>query len=184
MSLHAISARMEAHRGTEPCNPFPSEIPDTYEANRPYAEALGYAARKAGVTRPVTLTRDGKLPMNLEVLPRIGDNGAVMVVVVNHDKTDAEYDVTVEAALVKEAALAWDLLSEKEIEKDSDGMFKLKVPAWGVSVFMVGAPDALKPIQAAQAKLNKKDMSVPKYFVDRPKLNEYEWGAPVPPIGE
>ncbi|OPZ30243.1 MAG: hypothetical protein BWZ02_00851 [Lentisphaerae bacterium ADurb.BinA184] len=182
MSLHAISSRMEAHRGTEPCNPFPSEIPELHEANRPYAEALGYAARKAGVTRPVTLTLDGKLPMNLEVLPRLAADGTMMVVVISHDKTEAEYDVAVDAALVKKGALAWSMLDEREIETDTDGQFKLKVPSWGVAVFMVGPADALKPVQAAQAKLNTKDMSVPKYFADRPALNEYEWGTPVPPI--
>jgi hypothetical protein len=51
-----------------------------------------------------------------------------------------------------------------------------------VAVFMLGTPDGLKPIQAAQAKLNKKDLSVPQYFADRPALNEYEWGTPVPAI--
>ncbi len=35
MNLHAISSRLEAHRTTEPCNPFPSEIPELYEAHRP-----------------------------------------------------------------------------------------------------------------------------------------------------
>ena len=184
MSLHAISSRMEAHRGTEPCNPFPVEIPELYEANRPYVEALGYAARKAGVTRPVTLTLNGTLPMNLEVLPRVTPEGTLMVVVISHDKTEAEYDVAVDASLVKKGAIAWNMLTEEEIEDGSDGQFKLKVPSWGVSVFMLGTPRALKPIQAAQAKLNKKDLGVPKYFADRPELNKYEWSTPVPEIGK
>jgi len=34
------------------------------------------------------------------------------------------------------------------------------------------------------AKLNKKDMSVPKYFVDRPELNTREWGTAVPQVGK
>jgi hypothetical protein len=182
MSIHALSSRMEAHRGTEPCNPFPSEIPELYEAFRPYSEALGYAARKAGVTRPVSVTLDGKLPMNLEVLPRTAPDGTMMVVVISHDKTEAEYDVAVDAALVPKGATAWSMLDEKVLQKDTDGQFKLKVPSWGVSVFMVGTDQALKPIQAVQKALNKKDLSVPEYFVKRPELNEYEWGTPVPPI--
>ncbi len=184
MSLHAISSRMEAHRGTEPCNPFPAVIPDLYEANRPYAEALGYAARKAGVTRAVTLTLGGKLPMNLEVLPRSAPDGTMMVVVINHDRTLAEYDVVVDATLVKPGMIVWEMLTENELKRDPDGQFKLKVPAWGVAVFMLGTPDVLKPIRTTQAQLNKKDLSVPKYFVDRPALNEYEWGTPVPPLGK
>lgn len=184
VSLNAISPRLEALRQTEPCNPFPSELPETYESHRPYAEALGFAARKAGVTRAVTLTRNGKLPMNLEVLPRVDGNGTLMVIVISHDQTADEYDVTVDPALVTKGSSAWSMLDEQAIERDTDGRFKLKVPAWGVSVFMVGLPDALQPIQALQAKLNRKDLSVPSYFADRPKLNEAEWTIKVPPIGE
>ena len=184
MSLHAIAQRMNLAAATEPCNPFPSEIPDTYEGNRPYAEALGYAARKAGVTRPVTITLDGKLPMNLEVLPRTATDGTLMVVVISHDKTGGEYDVAVDPALVPKGAVAWEMLTEKELEKDTDGRFKVSVPNWGVSVILLGTPGNLKPIQAVQAKLNRKDLSVPKYFVDRPHLNENQYGSPIPAIGE
>jgi hypothetical protein len=181
-SLHALSSRMDAHRATEPCNPFPAEIPELYEAHRPYAEALGYAARKAGVTRPVALTLGGTLPMNLEVLPRVDDKGTLMVVAISHDRTEADYDAAVDPSLVKPGFVAWDMLNDKVIEADTDGQFKVKVPAWGVSVFMLGSPAALKPIQETQAKLNRKDLGVPKYFVDRPQLNQGEWGTPVPPI--
>jgi hypothetical protein len=181
-SLHALSSRMDAHRATEPCNPFPAEIPELYEAHRPYAEALGYAARKAGVTRPVALTLGGTLPMNLEVLPRVDDKGTLMVVAISHDRTEADYDAAVDPSLVKPGFVAWDMLNDKVLEADTDGQFKVKVPAWGVSVFMLGSPAALKPIQETQAKLNRKDLGVPKYFVDRPQLNQGEWGTPVPPI--
>jgi len=184
MSLHALSNRMEAHRGTEPCNPFPGRIPETYEAYRPYSEALGYAARKAGVTRHVTIQLNGRMPMNLEVLPRTAPDGILMVIVISHDNTEADYDVTVDGSLMKKlsGADAWNMLCEKTIETNTDGQFKLRVPSWGVSVFIIGKSNTLAPIKAAQASLNKKDMSVPDYFVKRPKLNEYEWGTKVPPI--
>lgn len=181
-SIHALSSRMDAHRATEPCNPFPTSIPDRYESHRPYAEALGYAARKAGVTRPVAMTLNGTLPMNLEVLPRVDDKGTLMVVAISHDPTEGDYDVAVDPAYVKAGFTAWDMLNDKVIEADTDGRFKLKVPSWGVSVFMLGSPAALKPIREAQANLNKKDLGVPKYFVDRPPLNQGEWGTRVPPI--
>lgn len=184
MSIHALSSRMEAHRGTEPCNPFPSEIPEMYEAFRPYVETLGYAARKAGVTRPVTFKLNDKLPMNLEVLPRVASDGTLMTVVINHDKTDAEYDVTIDSDYFEKGGEVWSMLDEKLIELNTDGQFKLKVPSWGVSVFVLGSPDNLKQIKATQAMLNKKDLSVPEYFVKRPKLNEGEWGTPIPPIGQ
>ena len=122
--------------------------------------------------------------MNLEVLPRRDGQGTLMTVVINHDKTAAEYDVAVDPAMVVKGATAWEMLTETEIEKDTDGRFKLEVPAWGVRVFMIGTPDALKPIREAQAKLNKRDMSVPKYFVDRPELNTYESHMRVPPMEE
>jgi len=186
MSIHALSSRMEAHRGTEPCNPFPPAIPDSYEAFRPYTEALGYAARKAGVTRPVRLSLDGRQPLNLEVLPRTASDGTLMVVLICHDGTEAEYDVTVDGSLMAKlnGAEAWNMLDETTIETDTDGQFQLRVPGWGVAVFMVGSSRSLAPVKAAQAGLNEKDSSVPDYFVKRPRLNEYEWGTPVPPIGD
>ena len=175
ISIHAISPRVSLSRGTEPCNPFPSELPELYESHRPYAEAIGYAARKASITRPVTALLGDKLPMNLEVLPRVDKNGTLMVVVISHDKTEATYDVTVDAQYVKKGMQAWDMLNEQVIEEDTDGQFKLKVPSWGVSVFMLGTGRALEPMQVAQAALNKMDMSVPKYYLDRPELNQSQW---------
>lgn len=189
MNLHAISTRMSAHRATEPCNPFVARIPELYEAHRPYAEAVDHAARKASVTRVVTAMLGDKLPMNLEVLPRVDANGTMMVVLINHDKTEATYDVTVDPAFVPKAgrgrpgAEAWNMLEEKVIEPATDGRFRIAVPAWGVSVLMIGEPARLAPIKAAQKALGHKDMSVPQYFLDRPQLNEGGWGTPIPPIG-
>ena len=98
----------------------------------------------------------------------------------------AEYDVTVDGSLMERltGAEAWSMLDEKTIEQNTDGQFKFQVPCWGVGVFMLGTPKVLQPIKAAQAKLNKKDLSVPDYFVKRPHLNKYEWGTPVPPIDQ
>ncbi|MCZ7644655.1 MAG: hypothetical protein M5U26_05105 [Planctomycetota bacterium] len=180
MNLHAISPRMSHHRTTEPCNPFPSEIPELYESHRPYAEAVGYAARKAGVTRPVTAMRGDELPMNLEVLPRVDANGTLMVILVNHDKTEAEYDLGVDKAYLKPGMEAFDLLNEKTVETETDGAFKLAVPAWGVAVVVLGLPERLQPLKAVQAELNKLDLSVPQYFKDRPSLNLPEHGVRVP----
>jgi len=167
MNLHAISPRISAHRATEPCNPFPSKIPERYESHRPYAEAVGYAARKAGVRRVVAARLEDRLPMNLEVLPRVDDRGTLMVIVINHDRTDATYNVSVDPAYVHQNAEAWDLLAEKTIETNTDGKFRRAVAPWGVSVFMLGNPEDLAPIKTAQAKLNRMDMGVPRYFLDR-----------------
>jgi hypothetical protein len=184
-SIHAISPRMPMHRATEPCNPYPPKTYDTYEVRRPYAEALGHAAAKAGVVRPVTLMQGERLPLNLEILPRVDADGTLMVIVVNHDETQATYQVAVDDSLMAKlaGAEAWDMLTEKTIESNTDGRFDLTVPAWGVSVLMIAKPSHLRPIKAAQARLNRKDMSVPKYFRDRRQLNEGEWNTPVPPIG-
>ena len=124
--------------------------------------------------------------MNLEVLPRVTKDGTLMVFVISHDKTEAEYQVTVDASLMAKlrGAEAWDMLAEKTIERDTDGQFTLTVPSFGVAVFLVGNANALSSVKAAQTRLNRKDLSVPDYFVKRPQLNEYEWGTPVPPIGE
>ena len=160
------------------------EPPELYESHRPHAEALDYAAKKAGVTRPVALMLGDKLPMNLEVLPRVDGKGRLMVIVISHDKTEATYNVTVAPDYVKRGMQAWNMLTEKVIEKNTDGRFKMKVPSWGVSVFMIGADKDLESIKGVQAGLSKKDISVPKYFLDRPELNEAEWSTPIPPIGE
>jgi hypothetical protein len=182
MSVHAVSPRMSMHQTTEPCNPYITEIAASYEERRPYVEVLGYAARKAGVLRPVSLLQSGKVPLNLEVLPRLDAQRTLMVVVINHDQTEATYQVAIDQSLLAKSpkSEAWDMLREKSLENNTDGQFDLAVPAWGVSVFMVGAPAALKPIKALQTELNKKDLSVPKYFRDRPQLNEGEYNTPVP----
>ncbi len=182
MNLHAISSRMSAHRGTEPCNPYPSKIPELYESHRPYAEAVGYAAEKAHVTRPVTMTLNDQLVMNLEVLPRLDAKGTLMVTVINHDKTEAIYDVTIDKAHIKSGMEVFEMLGETVVEAKTDGVFKLPVPAWGVSVFVLGTPKNLKTLKATQAKLNKMDLSVPQYFLDRPELNQGEWGTAIPPV--
>ena len=107
------------------------EPPELYESHRPHAEALDYAAKKAGVTRPVALMLGDKLPMNLEVLPRVDDKGRLMVIVISHDKTEATYNVTVAPDYVKRGMQAWNMLTEKVIEKNTDGRFRIKVPSWG-----------------------------------------------------
>ncbi len=186
LSVHALASRMSLHRTTEPCNPYPTEIPDSYEGRRPYVEALGHAAIKAGVSRPVTLLHDGHLPLNLEVLPRVDEQGTLMVIVINHDQTDVTYQADVDRKLMArlKGAEAWDMLREKTIESNTDGKFRLAVPAWGVSVFMLGTPASLQPIKVVQAELNKRDLSVPQYFRDRPELNTPEFDAPIPPLGK
>lgn len=186
MSVHALSSRMAAHRGTEPCNPFPSKISTRYESFRPYVEAIGYTARKAGVTRPVSFSRNTRLSTNIEVLPRVAIDGTLMVVAINHDGTDAEYDVIMDKSLIKKLNQpeAWNILTEETIENSTDGNFELKVPAWGVAVFLVGDTQRLRPFKTAQSSLNKKDLSVPEYFLKHPHLNEAEWVTPVPPIEE
>lgn len=184
VSVHALSPRMSMHQTTEPCNPYPTEIPDSYEARRPYVEALGHAAVKAGVSRPVTLLRNGRLPLNLEILPRLDEQGTLMVIVINHDPTEATYQVEVDRKLLVRlhGGEAWDMLREQTIETPTDGKFTLAVPAWGVSVFMLGTPARLQPIKARQAELNQRDLSVPQYFRDRPELNAVEYDTPVPPL--
>jgi hypothetical protein len=76
------------------------------------------------------------------------------------------------------------MLREQTLETKSDGHFQLAIPAWGVSVLMVGAPAKLRPIKILQAELNKKDLSVPQYFRDRPQLNEPEYDTPIPQLGQ
>jgi hypothetical protein len=105
-----------------------------------------------------------------------------LLIDVAREETEATYQVAIDQSLLAKSpkSEAWDMLREKSLENNTDGQFDLAVPAWGVSVFMVGAPAALKPIKALQTELNKKDLSVPKYFRDRPQLNEGEYNTPVP----
>lgn len=79
--------------------PFPTKIPASYEAHRPYTEALGDAGPKRGVRRTVTLTREDRLPMNLGVLRRPASDGRLMVVAITHDATEAPYEVTEDPGL-------------------------------------------------------------------------------------
>ncbi|MBT6048789.1 MAG: hypothetical protein HOG49_18485 [Candidatus Scalindua sp.] len=130
------------------------------------------------------MTKGGRKVYNLEVLPRINTDGTLMVIVINHDKTEARYDVKVDQVYIKKGMEAWSMLDEKTIEKRTDGKFKFSVPSWGVSVFMLGTPKNLGQIKSVQARLNKKDMSVPRYFLDRPDLLKPEYSVPIPKIGE
>ena len=184
MDLHAISPRMSMNRTTEPCNPYVTEVSDSYAPHKPYVDVIAYAAKKAGVKPLVTVTLGGRVPCNLEVLPRADADGTLMVFVINHDATDATYQVAVAPEHLTRPALkgaqAWDLLGARLIEDKTDGAFELKVEPWKVAVFMVGTEQALAPVKAAQARLNAMDLSVPEYFVKRPPLNEYEWNTPVP----
>lgn len=171
-SIHALFPRLDLSRGTEPVNPFVTGVGQDYERFRPYVNLLARAATKANITRVVTLTRDGKLPCNLEVLPRADADGTLMVVVVNHDATDATYDVTIDPGYLQnpklKGAQAWDMLREHVIQEKTDGKFTLKVEPWRAAVFMVGPEKALAPIKAAQDRLNKMDLSVPAYFTAQP----------------
>ena len=188
MSLHAISPRMSMNRTTEPCNPYVTAVSPSYQTHRPYVDIIAYAARKAGVKRLVTVTRNGRIPCSLEVLPRVDERGTLMALVISHDASGADYQVTIDPAHLAapglQGAEAFDLLNERVIETATDGRFPLTVPPWKVAVFMVGTAQALAPVKKAQARLNALDLSVPKYFRDRPKLNEGEWHTRVPPIGE
>ncbi|MBM4037583.1 MAG: hypothetical protein FJ290_03630 [Planctomycetes bacterium] len=173
VSIHAIFPRLDLSRGCEPVNPFLTRGSDDYEQFRPYGGVLTRAADKAGVKRLVTLTRNGKLPCNLEVLPRVDANDTLMAVVVNHDATDAAYDVAIAPEHMAKPGLknaeAWDMLREQTLEAPTDGRFTLKVEPWRAAVFMVGTPEALARTKEAQSKLNAMDFGVPAYFATRGK---------------
>jgi hypothetical protein len=175
---------MSHNRTTEPCNPYVTEVPPGHKAHRPYVDIVSYAARKAGVRRPVTVARGGVVPCHLEVRARADEAGSLMVFVINHDAVSATYQVTVDPARIPKGAEAWDLLRARRIEADTDGRFDLQLPAWQTAVLLVGAPQAHAAAKAAQAKLNAMDLSVPRYFRDRPHLNTPEYNTPIPPIGE
>lgn len=184
LSLHAIAPRLSLSRPTEPANPYPVEVSDNYSTHKPYVDVIAYAARKAGVKRIVTMKLRGDIPCNLEVLPRVDKDGNIMVIVINHDGTNATYRVTIDSDYVKNKlpakSTAWNLLKTKLIEKETDGQFNLAVPARRVAVFFVGSEEVLEPVRQAQAKLDAMDMSVPQYFRDRSKLNENQWNTPIP----
>lgn len=150
-------------------------------------DIISYAARKAGIRRLVTVERGGAIPCNLEVLARADDAGSLMVFVINHDDTEATCQVTVAPEHLSRPGLrgaqAWNLLAGKLIEEETDGKFDLPVAAWKPAVFLVGRGEALAPVKAAQAKLNAMDLSVPRYFLDRPELNQDEYNTPIPAIG-
>lgn len=185
MSLHALAPRMSLSRATEPCNPFPAEVSPRYKTHKPYVDLLAYLARKAAVRPPVTMQLDGAIAGNLEVLPRADDQGNLLVFVVNHDSSAATYQVTVDRDYVSSRLparpTAWDVLRATPIAEETTGTFELAVPAYRVAVFFVGAESVLTPIREAQAKLAARDLSVPKYFRDRPQLNQAEWGTPPVP---
>ena len=119
------------------------------------------------------------------MLARADADGNLMVVVVNHDSTNASYRLFVdreyvEAKLPKDA-LAWNVLENRLIEThDARLIFRVDVAPEKVAVLFIGSPKALEPVKKAQAELDAMDLSVPAYFRDRPALNEGEYGTPVP----
>jgi len=184
MSLHALAPRKSRSRTSGPVNPFVVEVPDPYESHRPYVDLIAYATRKAGLRPPVALTRRGRTPCNLEVLPRADDQGNLMVVVVNHDATAATCDVDVAATWadfrLANRSTAWNVLEDEVIERNTDGRFRVRVPPYRPAVFFVGSTTALQRVREAQARLAAMDLSVPRYFLERPQLNTPRWDTPIP----
>lgn len=186
LNIHAVSGRLEMHRTTEPCNPFPTlqTLTDNFTLRRPYVDAIGRAAVKARIQRPVTVQSNGQLPLNIEVLPRVDSEGTLMVVLINHDESDAEYDISIRPELRAAGSEVVDLLTLKTIAANANEPIRQRIEPWGVSVLLIGRPDRTAPIKAAQEKLLAKDLSVPQYFLDRPDLNTPEHNTPIPPVGQ
>ena len=108
-----------------------------------------------------------------------------MVVVINHDKTQTTYDVTVDPTTLRTRkidadAVAWDLLRARPLKQNGPGKFRLEVPPLRVSVFFLGSEQVLGPMKVAQAKLDAMDFSVPAYFKERPELNKDLYNTPIP----
>jgi hypothetical protein len=103
--------------------------------------------------------KDGKIPCNIEVLPRTDNAGNLMVVIINHDATDATYQVVVADPYVREKlpkkATAWNVLANTMIEEDTDGRFDMKLAPWRASVVFLGEGPVLQRIQQVQTDLLK-----------------------------
>jgi hypothetical protein len=184
MSLHAIAPRKSLSRTTGHTNPFLPYVANSYSKGSPYVDLIAYAARRAGAKPLVTLTRDRRVAGNVEVLPRLDNQGNMMVFLINHDGTDAVYKVVINGEYVQEklpkAAMVWNVLKAKLIEKNTDGVFKIAILPHRVAVFIVGTKAMVKEIQHAQAALDSMDLSVPKYFQERPELNKGQYATPIP----
>ncbi len=183
MSLHAVSPRISMSQAAEPCNPFLALLPAGYASHAPYVDVIAYAARKAGVARPVTVTVGGHIPYNLEVSTRADAAGNLMIVVVNHDGSDETYHVAVDPGRVPASATAWNVLDNVLIARRTSGAFDVHIGSGRVAVLYVGAERALAPVQKAQAELLAMDLSVPRYFAERPELNASTFETTVPDVG-
>jgi hypothetical protein len=181
MNIHALSDRMEMHRTTEACNPFPDRVASSCEEHRIPVDVIGRAAIKAKVTRPISLKMGDQLPLNLEVISRVDDKGTMMAVVINHDATDATYDVEISQQYRSAGTEVFDILAGATISKNAAESIRHRIEPWGVSVLLIGNPESLAQIKQVQAELAAKDMSVPQYFLDNPELNTAEYSTPIPP---
>jgi hypothetical protein len=159
MGVHALFPRIAFSHTWDLCNPFTTSAPDDFAAHQPYVDLVAYAARKAGIIRPVSVLKDGKIPCNIEVLPRTDNAGNLMVVIINHDATDATYQVVVADQYVREKlpkkATAWNVLANTLIEEDTDGHFDMKLAPWRASVVFLGEGPVLQRIQQVQTDLLK-----------------------------
>ena len=184
MSLHALAPRLSLSRQTEPGNPYPNAVSSEYATHKPYVDIVSYVARKAGVKRIVGAYLDGAIPYNIEVLPRSDPEGNLMMIFINHDDTDAAYEVVINPDYVErqlpKGSIAWNVLEHEPIEAQTGGRFPLAVRPYRVAVCFVGSQEVLNPIKEAQAELAAMDLSVPQYFLDRPELNQALWDTPIP----
>lgn len=158
MGVHALFPRIAFSHSWDPCNPFTTSAPDDFAPQQPYVDLVAYAARKAGVRRPVSVLKDGKIPCNIEVLPRTDSAGNLMVVMINHDATDATYQVVVEDRVrdtLPKNATAWNVLTNALIEEETDGRFDLKIAPWRTAVIFLGEGQALQRVRQAQTELLK-----------------------------
>lgn len=159
MGVHALFPRVSFSQTTDPCNPFTTSAPDDFAPHQPYVDLVAYAARKAGIIRPVSVLKDGKIPCNLEVLPRADSAGNLMIVIINHDATDATYQVVVADPYVREKlpkkTTAWNVLANSLIEEGTDGRFDLKIAPWRAAIVFLGEEPVLQRVQQAQIELLK-----------------------------
>ncbi len=114
---------------------------------------------KAGVTRPVEVTLEGKLAANVELLRREA-GGNQLIWLINHEERPGTYKVTGSALTGESAA---ELLGDQPLVRDADGGYSVKLDGHRVAILAVGTPSFVQERLAAQRRVPKEIPPMPEY---------------------
>lgn len=151
-------------------------------ARAPYVDIFKRFLERAGVTRPVTVTRQGRLARNVNAYAKADPKtGAALLILVDADLevTGAPDEYLVSTPLAKPGFQAWDMVENRAVPLDGSGGFVVRIPEHRAKFIALATAEVIKGVSAVQTALLKRDLTARPFTVG-PRGGAAE--APVPAI--